>query len=399
MELREWRYVNPPAGNSSSYKKRFEKLIKYHIDHASSELESITKKDIKDDGFRLSEHYNNGHHEFDRDIIVSIDKNTDEFFISVFVDHKEVGSSQRKGYENFVKAIEPYMFLPDNGTQEYDDLLTESFKESIENIPKKLYHATYKPFLKSIQQKGLGNTKRKMWADSELGVVYLADDPWVAESYAEIAEWPEDQEDPDAYYDNIIILEVDTAKLDSNKLFIDENVLLDEGEKNSTWEYHGIIPWEACKIFEDSLTEWVAMKNSNTSQSASSSSSKTNKERFKELTDYMSIHKGSLAAKAEVVRLDGNGFTYKEHWKSSSSHQNYILTLLVGYDVNSNWEFELYMDTSLIKDSKGSGMESLLEELEKYFHVPKAGSNEHKSICESISSIANDFKLYENLWD
>ena len=118
-------------------------------------------------------------------------------------------------------------------------------------FPKKLYHATYRPFLKSIQQKGLGNTKRKMWSDSKRGVVYLANDPWVAESYAEESEWVDERDDPDKYFDNIIILEIDTSKLDATKLFVDSNVLLDEDEENATWEYHGIIPWEACKIFED----------------------------------------------------------------------------------------------------------------------------------------------------
>jgi hypothetical protein len=127
MELREWQYMSKPANNSGSYKKRFEKLIKYHIDHASSELESITKKDIKDDGFRLTEHYNNGHREFDRDLIVSYDKDSDTFFFRIFIDGKEVDSILRNSYEEFVVAAEPYMFLPDGGTQEYDDLLTESF--------------------------------------------------------------------------------------------------------------------------------------------------------------------------------------------------------------------------------------------------------------------------------
>ena len=132
MELREWQYINKPAGStasnssSSGYKKRFEKLIKYHIDHASSELESITKKDIRDMYFHLGEHYNTGHDEFDRDIVVSYDKDSGTFFLRIFVDGKEKESILRKGYEDFVKAIEAYMFLPDSGTQEYDDLLTES---------------------------------------------------------------------------------------------------------------------------------------------------------------------------------------------------------------------------------------------------------------------------------
>ena len=55
-------------------------------------------------------------------------------------------------------------------------------------IPEKGYHATYKQFLNSIKRKGLGNTKKKMWSDSFSGVVYFANNPDVAESYAEEAE-------------------------------------------------------------------------------------------------------------------------------------------------------------------------------------------------------------------
>ena len=158
-------------------------------------------------------------------------------------------------------------------------------------------------------------------------------------------------------------------------------------------------------IGDTTLCEWLDSKgnkinlnSSSTSQASSSTSTKTNKEKFKELTDYMIAHKGSLTSKAEVVRLDDGGFTYKENWYSSSG-QDYTLTLLVGHSrFNSSWKFELYMDTSLVKEVQGDGWEKLLEELEVYFHVPKAGAKEYKEICESYS-IADDFKAYENLWD
>ena len=120
-------------------------------------------------------------------------------------------------------------------------------------IPEKLYHATFQPFLESIQQNGLGNTERKMYTDSVNGVVYLADDPCVAESYAECSEWVEEQDGIDdyAYSDNIVILEIDVSKLDNGKIFVDQNVLLEEDEENATWEYHGIIPWDACRVLEE----------------------------------------------------------------------------------------------------------------------------------------------------
>ena len=114
------------TASSGSYKKRFEKLIKYHIDHASSELESITKKDIKDYGFHLGEHYNTGLSEFDREIVASADKDTGILTFSIFVDGSEVCRRDCKNYEEFVKELnDSYMYLTYKGTPDYDDLLVE----------------------------------------------------------------------------------------------------------------------------------------------------------------------------------------------------------------------------------------------------------------------------------
>jgi RNA:NAD 2'-phosphotransferase (TPT1/KptA family) len=54
--------------------------------------------------------------------------------------------------------------------------------------PQKLYHATYKALLPKIRKSGLGNTKKTYWEDSKPGIVYLAADPDIAESYAEANE-------------------------------------------------------------------------------------------------------------------------------------------------------------------------------------------------------------------
>jgi len=123
----------------------------------------------------------------------------------------------------------------------YIDYINESEDKNY----KYLYHATYKPFLKSIKEKGLGNTKRKMWTDSVRGVVYLADDKDVAYSYAETAEWLDDVADYDKYAENIIVLKIDVSKLEPNKLKIDSNVVLDDDNIPHTYEYHGIIPFSS----------------------------------------------------------------------------------------------------------------------------------------------------------
>lgn len=106
------------------------------------------------------------------------------------------------------------------------------------DIPEVLYHATYKPLLKKIQQDGLDTTKsKKAWEDSKPGLVYLAKDIDVAGSYAESSDMV-----PDSYLDNIIVLHIDTNKLDKLKLSIDKNVQDNEGD---TVEYAGVIPYSA----------------------------------------------------------------------------------------------------------------------------------------------------------
>lgn len=122
----------------------------------------------------------------------------------------------------------------------FNHIILEEFK-----IPDVLYHATYKPLLNNIKKSGLGNTKITMWNDSIPGVVYLADDPDIAESYAEEAEIISNEE----WLDQIVILQINKSNLDINKLFIDKNIKLDSDESPHTFEYHGIVPFENIKIF------------------------------------------------------------------------------------------------------------------------------------------------------
>jgi hypothetical protein len=110
--------------------------------------------------------------------------------------------------------------------------------EATPNIPLVLYHATYKPLLRKIKLTGLGGQgSRKMWDDSKPGVVYLAIDPDVAESYAESSDMVKDE-----WLDDIVILKINTQLLDPTKFFIDRNV---QDHAGDTLEYHGVIPWSA----------------------------------------------------------------------------------------------------------------------------------------------------------
>jgi hypothetical protein len=123
----------------------------------------------------------------------------------------------------------------------FDNLVSE-ITESLNKIPKYLYHATYRPLLRRIKKQGLdSNLGKKNWDFSINGYIYLAIDPDIAESYAESSE--EVSED---WLDEIIILVIDTDKIDKSKLFIDKNVKDNEGD---TLEYRGIISPDALKIY------------------------------------------------------------------------------------------------------------------------------------------------------
>lgn len=103
---------------------------------------------------------------------------------------------------------------------------------NISNVSDILYHATYKPLLDSIMKLGLGASGESNWEDSKKGIVYLADDQDVAESYAETSDKVKEE-----WLDQIIILEIDTSSLSKEKFFVDRN-----NQAGDTIEYHGIIP-------------------------------------------------------------------------------------------------------------------------------------------------------------
>ena len=107
-----------------------------------------------------------------------------------------------------------------------------------------LYHATYRPLLQSIRAHGLGGDKAQAkWEDSKPGVVYLAIDPNVAESYAESSDVV-----PEDWLDEIVIIKIAASKLDQSRLFIDQNVQDNAGD---TLEYHGVIPMDSMSLTEN----------------------------------------------------------------------------------------------------------------------------------------------------
>lgn len=143
MELREWKYMTQAgsiSGNtaqastsSGGYKKRFEKLLKYHLDKVSKVpmlgFEKLTRKAVTDYGFRLGEIYNISSGKLDRTVIVTV-ASSGTFYLRIEIDGRIVDSSSYESYEELIASLAySYLVLPDAGTKEYNDLLTESLNE------------------------------------------------------------------------------------------------------------------------------------------------------------------------------------------------------------------------------------------------------------------------------
>jgi hypothetical protein len=282
MKLREWKTMNKSAGSttnssSSSYKKRFEKLIKYHIDHASSELESINKKEINDYSFHLGEHYNDGNNEFNRTIVVGYSNTTKIFTIYVYVDGREVTRISRKSYEDLVSALKHYMFLPDGGTQEYDDLLAESLNE-----------------------------------------------------------------------------------------------------------------W---KTMNPSTSSKTSQPTQSFPQPAPTSNGDTAK--FYEIIYFMNKHRSSEVINTQASNLSDNGFEYEEQ-RESPNGRKYTISVKVEYK-HSAFYIKVFMDGRKIEESMLLDWKELLRALKAYFNAPYLGTPEYTNLTES--ALADDFRLYETLWD
>jgi hypothetical protein len=156
----------------------------------------------------------------------------------------------------------------------------------------------------------------------------------------------------------------------------------------------GINSSEWNDLLTESLNEWKAMNPPKASQPTSSS---TNKDKFVKLMYNMMKDKLPSVTDVKCVRVDDNGFTYKET-RNNVTLGEHVLTLLVGYNKDDSWKYELYIDTTLAEARQGNSMKELLRWLSSYFGVPLPGSKEYSELCESYT-IADDFKLYENLWD
>ncbi len=109
-------------------------------------------------------------------------------------------------------------------------------------IPRVLYHATFNALIPSIQKHGLlpnGVEKKYINFDNIESGVYMDENPNGAGSFVEVSENPDIPED---WFDEIVVISIDTSKLNSNYFDVDPNVIAHEGEDTRPFIYKGIVP-------------------------------------------------------------------------------------------------------------------------------------------------------------
>lgn len=115
--------TNTSTKSSGSYKKRFENLINYHLDHVSRNWDYLVKQEVNDDGFILSEVYNTGK-PFLMTVTVSVDS-SNTFHLRVETEGKKDYYRKHSCYEDLLKDLTYDWSLPTAGTTEYKNLLKE----------------------------------------------------------------------------------------------------------------------------------------------------------------------------------------------------------------------------------------------------------------------------------
>lgn len=118
-----------------------------------------------------------------------------------------------------------------------------------DEIPEKLYHATYRALLDEILSDGIiPGGKDIQNFDWSKKFVYLAE---TAENAISFVENAENESIPEEWLEDIVVLEVDVSKLDLTNMAPDEhwNPSVEDGDEGyQSFQYNGIVPPEAIKV-------------------------------------------------------------------------------------------------------------------------------------------------------
>lgn len=160
------------------------------------------------------------------------------------------------------------------------------------------------------------------------------------------------------------------------------------------------------------LNEWLGANgkkvstasgtSSASSQPAAKASSNTfYKDKFKKLLDYHMAH-ASYALSMSIDKLSEDdhkaSFSYVEEYDNGKGKIHESLLGVRYYKDTEAWSIKYYVNGIEVQAKEGTSFNDLIFNLQAHMEMPLYNSTEYKNLCESFS-VADDFKLYENLWD
>lgn len=359
--------------SSSSYYKRLRKLLNYHIDHKDSDVDKIVTNDVRNFGLDYIEHHK-GQFEggYFKKVAVRM-SDTGDWYFTVDLDNKQIVNKVGKGWDKLVYELSFNLNLPQvTSDPEYQDLLTEwvdsngnkvNFNdppvddESEENgIPDQAYR--YQRLIAQIQSDKLCRIQVNTLTSTVLEITTSKN------VKVKIERLP--------HFPNYIL------KIGNHRMSYDDyedvlDALIEEGIISDT---------DLC----ESLEEWVDTKGNKVS--LNKSSSKTNKEKFEELIQYMDKHLAPYSTKVEASCSDAH-FHYSIRC-TPPGIKFYTVSLQIHHSrFDSSWNFRTYKSGEQIDDASGKGWEELLMKVRSsrfgdYVDIPKPGSKEYDSLCEWI---------------
>lgn len=167
---------------------------------------------------------------------------------------------------------------------------------------------------------------------------------------------------------------------------------------------------ELAIITDRRLCEWkdkngnkITSKSSSTAPSPATTNSTTLTiaDQLKNMLYYHISHKPAWVIQYKINNLSDEGFYYEELCRGNAG--TYTRDIVGVLDDKSNWVVATYQDGKLSHNwfGEGTGVKAMLNKLKEVgiLVFPATGTTEHRAIFNESLSFAEDFKLYESLWN
>lgn len=159
------------------------------------------------------------------------------------------------------------------------------------------------------------------------------------------------------------------------------------------------------------LREWVYANNTSASSTTTAAGKKSStkfsgyKEKFEKIIDFHKDHLTNDVIKFEIKKLNDFSFYCVEQHKEQLTGKSYKKGIAVAISKNDLPDkafclMLIYIDGNITINEDVTGFENLLKLLGQHMALPIAPSKKYDELLDfSETTVAEDFHIYEGLWD